>query len=260
MEKCGDQIFEPLDKEIKQHYRSLFISDLHIGTKAFMANRFINFLKEHKFDNLYIVGDFIDLWKLKRGIYWPQAHTDVMRKILKISKKHKVVYITGNHDEAIEDFAAEYGNIEICRTHEYITLQNKRILVIHGDQFDFITKHAKWLSKLGDIGYTMLLSTNGICNWVRKKLGKPYWSLSNYMKVKTKSVINIINNYEDALVRYAMIEKFDGVICGHIHQPAIKNIRGIEYYNCGDWVETCTAIAEDHDGNLIQVVYGPDYD
>lgn len=235
-------------------FRSVFISDLHLGSIKSHANKCSEMLKICKFQNLYIVGDFIDVWQLKRKKFWPQEHTDVLRKILKRSKTCKIVYVLGNHDEFLGNFLfdlrGDWGNIIICERYIHTSADNKKYLVIHGHQFDYISKHAQWVAKLGDIGYETLLLLNKIFNKIRQTLGFEYWSLSAYVKSKFKDAVNFISNFEEALVHFAEIEKVDGVIAGHIHKSNIRKIKNILYLNCGDWVESLTMVAEDFNGQF----------
>lgn len=253
MEEGGHGLCEESDTN-KLKYRTLFISDVHLGTKGCQADKLIDFLKHRSFEKIYIVGDFIDIWLLKKRLYWPQRHTDVIRKILKRSKKTPVIYINGNHDEFCENFFCQLGNIEICGRVDHITADNRKLLVIHGHQFDCVTKNAKWLSIFGSVAYSILVSMNLAIDGIRKRLGlQKHWSLSSYVKKNIKNAISFIFNFEKALSTYAQSNEYDGVICGHIHTAAIKQVGGTMYYNTGDWVESCTALIEDFDGTLYLV-------
>lgn len=234
--------------------RSLFLSDVHLGSSKSQASECIEMLRNYKFQTLYIVGDFIDIWSLKRKRFWPQVHTNLIRKILKRSKDSKIVYVLGNHDEFLGNFLfdmiGDWGNITICEKYTHISATNKRYLVMHGHQFDYLSKHAKWVERFGDIGYEALLMFNRWFNFFRKTLGFSYWSLSAYVKNKVKSAINFVSNFESSVAHFAENEKVDGIIAGHLHSPNIRNINGVMYYNTGDWVEHRSILIEDFDGNF----------
>ncbi|MFY9088482.1 UDP-2,3-diacylglucosamine diphosphatase [Arcobacter aquimarinus] len=235
-------------------YKSIFISDVHLGTRFSKAKLLLNFFKHNECENLILVGDIIDGWSIKRKLYWPQEHSDVIQKILKKAKKGtKVTFITGNHDEFLRPFVPLLlGNsINISNELEYIALNGKKYYITHGDFFDSITMTKKWLAVLGDYGYDLLLHLNSILNFFRKLFGiRKYWSLSKYVKDNVKSSVSFINDFESVLVNHARNKAYDGIICGHIHKAEIKLIDEIEYLNCGDWVESCTAIVETFDGKF----------
>lgn len=234
----------------KQKYRSLFISDLHIGTIKFRHDDFLKFIDGYEFEYIYLVGDIIDTLQLKYKKYWPQEHTNVIRKILKRSKNTKIYYIIGNHDEFLNNFYGIFGNIEFCEEKIHQTANGKSLLVIHGHQFDSVVHFSKTLTVLGDFGYEFLIYINSWLNKIRKFFGLKYWSLSGYVKNKIKNAIKFISGYENAVIKYSKNKNVDGLIVGHIHFPAIKEIDNIEYYNCGDWVENCTALLEDYNGKI----------
>lgn len=237
--------------------RTAWVSDLHLGTRTSNAAAFLRFLREHEIGTLYIVGDLIDVWQLRRGIYWPQEHNDVIQKILRAARKGtNVVYIPGNHDEFIGRFYGLYGNIAIQKHAIHSTADGRRILVMHGHELDAVVQNVRWLAFAGDLGYQLLLSLNPLINFFRRLFGRDYWSLSAYAKKRVKDAVNFIGEFEKAIVGYAEREQVDAVLCGHIHSPGIREIDGITYYNCGDWVETCSALIEDYDGN-IELVYLP---
>ncbi|CAM3589379.1 MAG: UDP-2,3-diacylglucosamine diphosphatase [Aliarcobacter sp.] len=235
-------------------YKSIFISDVHLGTRFSKAKLLLNFFKHNECENLILVGDIIDGWSIKRKLYWPQEHSDVIQKILKKAKKGtKVTFITGNHDEFLRPFVPLLlGNsINISNELEYIALNGKKYYITHGDFFDSITMTKKWLAVLGDYGYDLLLHLNSILNFFRKLFGiRKYWSLSKYVKDNVKSSVSFINDFESVLANHARNKAYDGIICGHIHKAEIKLIDEIEYLNCGDWVESCTAIVETFDGKF----------
>jgi UDP-2,3-diacylglucosamine pyrophosphatase LpxH len=236
-------------------YRSIFISDTHLGTKGCKANLLHKFLKSHTSENLYLVGDIVDGWRLRKKFRWPDSHNEIMRTLLK--KSHKgtnVIYITGNHDEFLRKwvrYGLQFGNVKILNRDDYVTVSGKNFLVVHGDMFDNLMKaELKWIMHLGDALYNFLIWLNTSLNKTRRLLGMKYWSVSKFLKKKTKKAVNYINGFEEKLADYAAANDYDGVICGHIHSANIKDIDGITYINCGDWVESCTAIVETHDGEF----------
>ncbi|MFV0563482.1 UDP-2,3-diacylglucosamine diphosphatase [Malaciobacter mytili] len=236
-------------------YKSIFISDVHLGTRFSKAKNLLKFLKENQSENLILVGDIIDGWAMKRKFIWPQTHSNVIQKILKKAKKGcKVTFITGNHDEFLRPFVPLFlgDDLNISNELEYKALNGKTYYITHGDFFDSITMTKKWLAILGDYGYDLLLYLNALLNFIRKKLGiKKYWSLSKYVKDNVKSSVSFITDFEKILSTHAKNKGYDGIICGHIHKAEIRKIEEIEYLNCGDWVESCTAIAETYEGEFI---------
>jgi UDP-2,3-diacylglucosamine pyrophosphatase LpxH len=233
-------------------YRTLFISDIHLGTKACQADAVLDFLKVHDAETIYLVGDIIDFWRVKRGPSWPQSHNDVLQKLLrKVRKGARIMLIPGNHDEALRDYCGmSFGGIEIHRDFVHETADGRRILVMHGDEFDVVVRYAKWLAFLGDRSYEFALWCNHPLNWMRRRFGFGYWSLAGYLKQRVKSAVNFIGEFEHAIADEARRRNADGVICGHIHHAADRMIEGGRYINCGDWVESRTAIVEAHDGRL----------
>jgi len=233
-------------------YKSIFISDIHLGTKYSKAKTLLHFLKENECENLFLVGDIIDGWAIKRKFTWKQSHSNVVQRVLKMSKNGtNVYYITGNHDDFIRPFAPLIlGHaIEIKNEMVYEGINKKRYLVTHGDFFDMVTMTKKWLAVLGDYGYDFLLFINHTLNRVCKLLSiKKKWSLSKYVKDNVKKSVSFINDFETILSTHAKKNQYDGVICGHIHKAEMRNIDTIEYLNCGDWVESCSAIIETLDG------------
>lgn len=236
----------------RKRYRTIFISDLHLGTPGSNAAMLLDFLKSHECETLYLVGDIVDGWQLRKGWYWPQAHNDVVRAILKMAKHGtRVIYVPGNHDEHFRDYVGlEFGGIELLAEDIHITADGRRLLVIHGDQFDNVVLYHKWLAFLGDGAYTLLLKSNGTVNWVRRKLGLPYWSLAAHMKKRVKNAVAFISRFEEVVAHAAADRHVDGVVCGHIHSAEIRQFGDITYYNDGDWVESCTALVEDAHGAL----------
>lgn len=239
-----------------RRYRTAWISDAHLGTRGCNAAALLDFLRENDFDTLYIVGDLIDIWSLRRGIYWPQQHNDVIQKILRKARKGThVVYIPGNHDELVVDFCGAYGNIEIKQRAIHVTASGERILIIHGHELDTVVQNVKWLAFAGDLGYQFLLSLNPFINFVRRRFGLGYWSLSAYAKRRVKDAVSFIGKFEVAVAHYAERYHVDAVLCGHIHSAAIREFGKVTYYNCGDWVESCTAIVEGDDDIISMVNY-----
>jgi UDP-2,3-diacylglucosamine pyrophosphatase LpxH len=233
-------------------YRTGWISDVHLGTKGCQAEALLHFLKVHEFETLYIVGDLLDLWALKRGIYWPQTHNDVLQKILRAGRKGtRVIYIPGNHDEFVAGFFGDYGAVTVQERAVHTTADGRRLLVFHGHELDVVVQNGRWLAHLGDVGYTLLLRLNAPINWCRKKLGFNYWSLSAAAKRQIKSAVNYIGAFQEAVVRLARMEdNIHGVVCGHIHTPTIGRIGAVEYFNAGDWVESLSALVEEEDGSI----------
>lgn len=237
-------------------YRTAWISDLHLGTRASNAAALLEFFRQNEFETLYIVGDLIDIWALRRGIYWPQDHNDVIQKILRQARKDKrVIYIPGNHDEFALRFCGNYGEITVLKHAAHVTADGRRILVMHGHELDAVVQNARWLAFAGDVGYQFLLSLNPLINFVRRRFGRGYWSLSAYAKQHVKVAVKFIGEYEKAVAKYAQQHGADGVLCGHIHSAAIHQIGHLSYYNCGDWVESCSALVEHYDGG-IELVRG----
>lgn len=236
----------------RTRYRTIFISDLHLGTAGSNATLLLDFLKSHECDTLYLVGDIVDGWALRRGWFWPQSHNDVVRAILKMAKHGaRVIYIPGNHDEHFRDYTGlEFGGIELLDEDIHVTADGRRLLVIHGDQFDNVVLYQRWLAFLGDHAYTLLLKSNRSVNWVRRRFGLPYWSLAAHMKRRVKNAVAFISRFEEALAHAAAERHVDGVVCGHIHCAEIRCFGDITYYNDGDWVESCTALVETADGTL----------
>ncbi|MEM8766059.1 MAG: UDP-2,3-diacylglucosamine diphosphatase [Pseudomonadota bacterium] len=240
----------------KTHYRTIFLSDIHLGTKGCQADRLASFLKQHSCDQLYLVGDIIDGWRMKSsGIYWPQSHVNVIRRVLTMTKRGtEVIYVTGNHDEFLRDHSPlEFGNLKVVDEAEHRSADGRTYWVVHGDQFDVVTRYHRWLAWLGDVGYTILLEVNRLMNRLRTRFGYGYWSLSAWLKHRVKQAVNYIGDYEDALARQCHKQGNDGVICGHIHHAEISNFDGVTYMNCGDWVESCTALVEDAQGRFKNI-------
>ena len=233
-------------------YRALFMSDLHLGTRGCQDRLILDFLKHHDAETIYLVGDIIDGWRLKSGWYWPQAHNDVVQKLLrKVRKGARMIYIPGNHDEFAREYVGmTFGGVEVMRTAVHTTADGRRFLVTHGDDFDIVVRHARWLAHLGDWAYETALVTNTWFNIIRRRLGFPYWSFSAWAKLRVKNAVNFIGDFEEALSQDAVKHGVDGVICGHIHHATIRDLNGVTYVNTGDFVESCSFVAEHHDGRL----------
>lgn len=241
-----------------RQFRAAWVSDVHLGTRSSNACAFLEFLRDHEFETLYIVGDLIDVWQMRRGIYWPQQHNDVIQKLLRKARKGtRIIYIPGNHDEFVGGFCGYYGHIAIEKHSLHMTAAGRRILVIHGHELDTVVQNARWLAFAGDLGYQFLLALNPLINFVRRRFGLGYWSLSAYAKKRVKDAVNFIGEFEKAVVRYAERYGVDAVLCGHIHSPGIRKIGAIDYYNCGDWVETCSALVETLDGEIELLNFNP---
>lgn len=232
--------------------RSVWISDIHLGFRGCSADFLLDFLHKVECDYLYLVGDIIDIWEMKKKMYWPQAHNNVIRTLLGKAKHNtKVVYVPGNHDEVLRDFdGAVFGNVEIQNEIIHTTADNKKLLILHGDQFDSVVKISPLLAKVGSRLYEYLLRANRWVNFVRRKLGFSYWSLAAFLKHRVKNAVQYISNFEEAVAHEAARQGVDGVVCGHIHRAEIARHHEIDYFNCGDWVESCTALVEHPDGTM----------
>ena len=233
-------------------YETIFLSDIHLGTRGCQAEKLLCFLKSVKCKRLYLVGDIIDGWRLRSSFYWPLEHQQVVNEFIRLSRTGtQVCYVTGNHDEflrAYSDF--KLGNIELVDEAIFESTQGKSFLVVHGDQFDVVTRCHRWIALLGDVGYTFLLVLNRYFNSFRAKFGFGYWSLSAWIKHRVKKAVNFVNDYESSVSRECKRRGFGGVICGHIHHAEIRSIGEIAYMNCGDWVESCTALVQTFDGHF----------
>lgn len=243
-----------------KQYKSIFISDVHLGTKFSKAEMLLEFLRDHESQQLYLVGDIIDGWAIKRKFKWPQEHSDVIQKILRKSRKGTDVYfILGNHDEFLRSFAPLVlgERMHIVNECDYQSIDGRKLLITHGDFFDSVTMTKKWLAILGDKGYEFLLHVNHYINYIRRKLRiQSHWSLSRYVKENVKKSVSFITDFEHVLATHARRYDYDGVICGHIHKAEMRNIDEIRYYNCGDWVESCTAVVEHLDGTWEILDFG----
>jgi UDP-2,3-diacylglucosamine pyrophosphatase LpxH len=241
---------EPIARD--HRYRSIFISDLHLGTRGCKAEFLLDFLKHAEADNIYLVGDIIDCWRLKKAWTWTQAHNDVVQKLLRKARKGtRVIYVPGNHDEPLRDYdGMAFGGVTMHNEIVHQTADGRKFLVVHGDAFDGVIKYARWLAHLGDTAYVFVLALNHWYNHIRQRLGLQYWSLSAYLKTQVKDAVKFVSDFESAMAAEAKRHGYDGVICGHIHKAEMRMIDGVLYCNDGDWVESCTALVEHFDGRL----------
>jgi UDP-2,3-diacylglucosamine pyrophosphatase LpxH len=243
----------------KMKVRTVWISDVHLGFHGCSADSLLDFLHHVECDSLYLVGDIIDVWEMKKRMFWPQAHNNVIRTLLGKAKHNtKVIYVPGNHDEVLRDFdGAIFGNIEIRHETIHTTADERKLLILHGDRFDGVVACSPMLAKVGSRLYDYLLKANSWVNYCRRKLGFPYWSLAAFLKHKVKNAVQYISNFEQAVAQEAQDSGVSGVVCGHIHRAEISKINGIDYYNCGDWVESCTALVEHPDGQMEIINWTP---
>lgn len=240
-------------------YRTVWISDFHLGTRGCRAHRLIDFLETVSCDTLYLVGDIIDAWALKNAWYWPASHTQVIQALLRLHRDRgtRIIYVPGNHDEVLRDYLPiDLAGVEICNEYVHKTADGRRFLVVHGDAFDAVCTEARWLAVLGDYAYRGVIVGNSWFNTARRRLGYPYWSLSAFLKYQVKNAVAFITRFEKALADEARRRGMDGIICGHIHTPAQTTIDGIEYCNDGDWVESCSALTEDFSGHMQLLHWG----
>jgi len=241
-----------LSHKQKLKVRTVFISDIHLGFRGCSAELLLNFLHNVECEYLYLVGDIIDVWEMKKRMYWPQEHNNVVRTLLGKAKHNtKVIFVPGNHDEILRDYdGAVFGNVQIHNEIIHTTADKRKLLIIHGDQFDSVVKISPMLAKIGSRLYEFLLRANRWVNYFRRKMGFTYWSLAAFLKHKVKNAVQYISNFEEAVAHEAAKQGVDGVVCGHIHRAEITRIQNIDYYNCGDWVESCTALVEHPDGQM----------
>jgi UDP-2,3-diacylglucosamine pyrophosphatase LpxH len=256
--KREPELYPQLPSQEPCHYRSIWISDIHLGTPGCKAQFLLDFLRHNESDQLYLVGDVIDGWQLRKNWYWKQSHNDVVQKVLRKARKGtQVTYVAGNHDELLRQFIGlAFGEIKIVNEACHTMVDGRRLWVTHGDLFDGVIQHAKWLAYLGDSAYTLALALNDRLNAIRHRFGMSYWSLSQYLKHKVKNAVSYITAFEEALTTEARRKGYDGVVCGHIHRPEIRDIDGVLYCNDGDWVESLSALVETHLGEL-KIVYWP---
>jgi UDP-2,3-diacylglucosamine pyrophosphatase LpxH len=233
--------------------RTLFLSDIHLGSRACHAERLLAFLKGIDCETIFLLGDIVDFWALKRSVYWPASHNTVVQKLLRRARRRvRIFYVPGNHDEALRDYLdSSFGSIRVIKDHVHVAADGKRYALLHGDEYDQVTTCARWLSVLGDFSYNLLVDLNRILSWTRRKLKiGGHWSLADYAKRNLRGAARFIEGFEFALARHGEALRVDGVICGHIHTPGIKLFDRVLYLNCGDWVDSCTAIVEHFDGRM----------
>ena len=239
--------------------RALFLSDIHLGSRACQAERLLAFLREYECQMIFLLGDIVDFWSLKRGVYWPASHNTVVQKLLRQARHSvKILYIPGNHDEALRDYLdSSFGNIRVMKDYVHVSADGKRYALLHGDEYDQVTTCARWLSVLGDFSYNLLVDLNRTLSWARRKLRVGgHWSLADYAKRNLRGAARFIAAFEHAVAHHGETLRVDGVICGHIHTPGIKQLDRVLYLNCGDWVDNCTAIVEHLDGRMELVRHG----
>lgn len=246
-------------KSDPKNYKTIFISDIHLGSKACQAELLLDFLRYNDSEKLYLVGDIFDGWRLKRKWFWPQSHNDVVQKILRKARKGtEVIYVPGNHDEGLRRYiGTHFGGIEVKPTDIFEAVDGRKFLVLHGDNFDNVMLYARWLAYIGDHAYDFVLRLNSFFNGLRRLMGLRYWSLSSYLKIKVKNAVQFISEYEQVIVKEAEKAEVQGVICGHIHHAEMKQYGDITYMNDGDWVESCTALVEHFDGTW-EIIYWAD--
>ncbi len=233
--------------------RAIFLSDIHLGTRGCQAERLLEFLRTHEAEYMFLVGDIVDFWAMNRGIYWSAAQNTVVQKVLRRARHgEKVFLIPGNHDEALREYLdTSFGDIRVVGEYVHTAADNRRYLLLHGDEFDQVTRHHRWVAVLGDVAYNALVRVNAWLSWLRRRLKRPgYWSLAGYAKRRVKTAVSFIFDFEESVIHAARERGMDGVICGHIHSATIRSIDGISYINCGDWVDSCTAIVEHLDGRM----------
>lgn len=239
--------------------RSIFLSDIHLGTRACQAERLIDFLRAYDAENLFLIGDIVDFWAMSRGIHWTPAQNTFVQKVLRRARRgERVVFIPGNHDEALREYVGvAFGDIEVHAEYVHALADGRRFLLLHGDEFDQITRHHRWVAILGDKAYDLLVRLNGMLSWTRRRLGiAGYWSLAGYAKRRVKKALQFIFDFEDAAIHSARQRGLDGIVCGHIHSATIRPVGALHYVNCGDWVDSCTAIVEHLDGRLELIAWG----
>ena len=239
--------------------RSIFLSDIHLGTRACQAERLVDFLRVYEAENLFLIGDIVDFWAMRRSIHWTPAQNTFVQKILRRARRgERVVFIPGNHDEALREYVGiAFGDIEVASEYVHRLADGRRFLLLHGDEFDQITRHHRWVAVLGDAAYNLLVRLNGLLSWMRRRLGiAGYWSLAGYAKRRVKKALQFVFDFEDSALHSARQRGLDGIICGHIHCAVIRQVGALTYVNCGDWVDSCTAIVEHDDGSLELIAWG----
>ncbi len=243
----------------RRRYRTIWISDIHLGTRGCNDGLLIDFLDHVDSEKLYLVGDIIDGWRMKKRFYWPERHNAIVRRVMQRAKRGtKVIFIPGNHDEMFRQFAGmNFGGVEIRKQAMHMTADGRKLLIVHGDEYDAVVLAHRWLAFLGDWAYRTLMQLNVAVNAVRRTFGLHYWSLSKHAKHKVKSAVSVISRFEQTLAAEAKRRGADGVVCGHIHTAEIKQFDGVTYYNDGDWVEGCNALVEHFDGRM-ELLHWPD--
>lgn len=239
--------------------RTIFLSDIHLGTRGCQADRLLEFLKNHEAENLFLVGDIFDFWSMSRSIHWTSDQNTVVQKILRRARHgEKIMLIVGNHDEVLREYDGEsFGGIFVAREHIHHAADGRRYLIVHGDQYDQVTRYHRWVAVLGDAGYDLLVRANGALSLARRTLRRPgYWSLAGFVKRRIKQAVSFVFDFETSLLHAVRERGLDGVVCGHIHFAAIRNVDGIAYINCGDWVDSCTAVVEHFDGRMELIHWG----
>jgi len=240
-------------------FRSIFLSDIHLGTRGCQAGRLLDFLRAHESEHLFLVGDIIDFWAMSRSIHWTPEQNTVVQKVLRRARHGEhVLLIPGNHDESLREYTGtSFGDIQVVHEHIHVGADGKQYLLIHGDEFDQVMRHHRWVAVLGDIAYNVLVRINAWLSWLRRTLRiSGYWSLAGYAKRRIKRAVNFIYDFEDSVIHAVRSRGLDGVICGHIHSAAIREVAGVSYINCGDWVDSCTAIVEHPDGRMELIEWG----
>lgn len=248
-------------KEPMTKVRAVFISDVHLGTRACQTDQLLDFLREYSADHLYLIGDIVDFWSMSRGIHWAPSHNTVVQKILRRARHgEEVVLIPGNHDEAMREYAGtSFGDVRLAMNWVHYTADGKRYLLLHGDEFDQVTRHHRWVALLGDSAYQLLLLIGALFSKIRRTLGiSGYWSLAGYAKRRVKKAVNFISDFESSVAKAVIDRQLDGVICGHIHWAEDRQIDGVHYLNCGDWVDSCTAVVEHFDGRF-EIIHWRDH-
>ncbi|TVT58745.1 MAG: UDP-2,3-diacylglucosamine diphosphatase [Azoarcus sp. PHD] len=243
----------------EKQVRSIFLSDIHLGTRGCQAERLLDFLRYHDSENLFLIGDIVDFWAMSRSIHWTSTQNTVVQKVLRRARKGtQVVFIPGNHDEALREYiGTTFGDIRLESDWIHETADGRRFLLLHGDEYDQVTRHHRWVAVLGDVAYNALVRINGGLSRIRRRLGiSGYWSLAGYAKRKVKTAVSFIFDFEDSVMHGARERGVDGVICGHIHWASMREVDGLTYVNCGDWVDSCTAIVEHLDGRLELIHWG----
>jgi UDP-2,3-diacylglucosamine pyrophosphatase LpxH len=240
------------DRPQKIRLRSVFVSDVHLGSRDCRAKELLSFLESIEADYLFLVGDIVDFWSLRRSFYWPEAHNEVLRAILAMAKEGtKVVYVPGNHDENIREFCGSlFGNVSIRRRYVHSTADGREFLVMHGDEFDSAVKCSRWLARFGATAYEVMMRINRSVNACRRACGLPHWSFAAYLKLRLANAVRYVEAFEHAAAQAALSRNLDGIVCGHIHRPGLRQIDGVLYCNDGDWVESCTALVELLNGEL----------